>query len=95
VDLARCLGVTHVTVVRTVVRLQRDELVTARPYRSIFLTDSGRKLAEKVRERHRIVYEFLRAVGVGEASARLDSEGIEHHVSAETLAAFARFVAKK
>jgi len=37
----------------------------------------------------------LRAVGVGEASARLDSEGIEHHVSAETLAAFARFVAKK
>src|ERR1035437_7258505 len=43
VDIARRLGVTHVTVVKTVGRLQRNGLVTSRPYRSIFLTDSGRQ----------------------------------------------------
>ena len=94
VDLAKCLGVTHVTVIRTVSRLQRDGLVTARPYRSIFLTDEGRALADQVRRRHEIVLRFLRAVGVDEESARADAEGIEHHVSAKSLAAFERFVGR-
>src|SRR4030081_2483784 len=63
VDLARRLGVTHVTVNRTVARLQRDGYVTAQPYRSIFLTERGRKLAEKSRERHETVVAFLRSIG--------------------------------
>ena len=50
-DLAKSLGVTHVTVIRTVQRLQREGLVTTQPYRSIFLTDSGRRLAGKARAR--------------------------------------------
>src|ERR1700719_3433205 len=50
VDLARRLGVTHVTVNRTVARLQRDGFVTTQPYRAIFLTEQGRKLAEACRE---------------------------------------------
>jgi DtxR family manganese transport transcriptional regulator len=92
VDIAERLGVTHVTVNRTVGRLQRDGLVTTRPYRSIFLTDAGRRLALQVRRRHRLVLAFLRALGVSERAAQADAEGIEHHVSAETLAAFTRFL---
>jgi len=91
VDIARSLGVTHVTVTRTVARLQRDGLVSARPYRAIFLTETGRKLAERVRKRHEIVVAFLRALGLSDQVARTDAEGIEHHVSKETLAAFERF----
>ena len=49
IDLARRLGVTHVTVARTIQRLQRDGLVTSLPYRSIFLTASGSKLSEESR----------------------------------------------
>lgn len=90
-DIARRLGVSHVTVIRTVSRLQDKGWVTTRPYRSIFLTDAGRRLAEKARHRHRIVLEFLLALGVGETAAQVDAEGIEHHVSKETLAAFERF----
>ena len=45
-DLARRLGVSHVTVIRTVARLQRDGYVSTQPYRSIFLTDKGTRLAE-------------------------------------------------
>lgn len=92
VDIARRLGVSHVTVVKTVARLQRSGLVTTRPYRSIFLTDAGRDAATRARQRHQVVLDFLRAIGVGEEAAQADAEGIEHHVSEETLAAFAAIV---
>jgi DtxR family transcriptional regulator, manganese transport regulator len=94
VDLARRLGITHVTVGRTIQRLQRDGLVTAQPYRAIFLTAAGEKLARESRRRHEIVVEFLKSLGVPDAIARSDAEGIEHHVSEETLAAFQRRLKK-
>lgn len=88
VDLAKRLGVTHVTVNRTIVRLQKAGYVTSQPYRAIFLTDRGRKLAAACKSRHEIVVEFLRSLGISERVAEMDAEGIEHHVSPETLAAF-------
>jgi DtxR family manganese transport transcriptional regulator len=95
IDLARRLGVTHVTVGRTIQRLQRDGLVTAQPYRSIFLTEPGRKLADESRRRHELVFEFLKSLGIPEAVAHSDAEGIEHHVSKETIEAFRRALATK
>ena len=94
IDIARRLGVTHVTVNRTVARLHRDDLVTNLPYRSVFLTVKGRKLAEQVRWRHQIVVALLEAVGVPPVTARIDAEGIEHHVSKASLTAFERFLEK-
>jgi DtxR family transcriptional regulator, manganese transport regulator len=95
IDLARRLGVTHVTVARTIQRLQRDGLVTSLPYRSIFLTASGSKLSEESRTRHEIVVEFLESLGVPALVARSDAEGIEHHVSAETLRAFVKHLRQR
>src|ERR1035437_5068394 len=89
-DLAHRLGVTHVTVNRTIQRLRRLGLVTALPYRAIFLTDAGRKLSEESRHRHDLVADFLRSLGVPAAIAHTDAEGMEHHVSKETLAAFTK-----
>jgi len=94
VDLARRLGVTHVTVNRTLARLQRDGYVITRPYRAIFLTDTGRKLAEACHQRHTTVVAFLQALGVSQKTAELDAEGIEHHVSPETLAAFEHYLSQ-
>jgi DtxR family manganese transport transcriptional regulator len=90
VDLAGRLGVTAATVNGHIARLQRAGLVRSEPYRAIFLTVQGRALAEHCRRRHRIVLEFLQAAGVDAAVAATDAEGIEHHVSEETLAALAR-----
>jgi len=87
-DLARRLGVTHVTVNRTLARLQRLGYVNTQPYRAIFLTDAGRKLAEESKQRHETVLAFLQSLGIPERVAKLDAEGIEHHVSPDTLAAF-------
>jgi len=95
VDIARRLGVTHVTVVKNIARLQREGLVTTQPYRSIFLTGEGGRMAEEVRHRHEIVVRFLLALGVKEETARADAEGIEHHVSGETLTAFEQFCKAK
>jgi DtxR family manganese transport transcriptional regulator len=92
VDLAECLGVTKATVNNTIQRLQRDGLVSSKPYRSIFLTRHGRNLAKSSRERHRVVREFLVALGVDVLTAEADAEGIEHHVSELTLRAFRDFV---
>jgi DtxR family transcriptional regulator, manganese transport regulator len=88
IDLARRLGVTHVTVSRTLQRLRRDGLITSLPYRAIFLTAAGKRLSEESRHRHEVVVEFLQSIGVPDAVAHSDAEGIEHHVSRETLAAF-------
>jgi DtxR family manganese transport transcriptional regulator len=90
VDLAQAMGVTHVTVVRTIARLQRDKLVISQPYRAIFLTPAGQSLATRSRERHELVVAFLRSMGVSASIAERDAEGIEHHCSPQTLAAFAR-----
>lgn len=94
IDIARRLGVSHPTAVKSISRLKREGLVTARPYRSVFLTEAGQALAERVRSRHRLVVALLVAVGVPPEDAEADAEGIEHHVSEATLAAFARFLAK-
>jgi DtxR family manganese transport transcriptional regulator len=88
VDLAKRLGVTHVTVNRTIGRLQKAGYVTSQPYRAIFLTATGRELAATCKSRHQTVVAFLLSLGISERVAEMDAEGIEHHVSPETLAAF-------
>ncbi len=94
VDLAGHLGVTHVTVSKTVDRLKKQRLVTSAPYRSIFLTDAGRRLAAYTRQRHKTVLDFLVALGVPKRDAEADAEGVEHHISPKTLAAMKRFLGR-
>ena len=76
VDLAKRLGVTHVTVNRTIARLQKAGFVTSQPYRAIFLTDNGRQLAATTKSRHQTVVAFLRSLGIPERVAEMDAEGI-------------------
>lgn len=95
VELARRLGVSHVTVIRTIARLKRDGYTASQPYGAIFLTDKGARLAKESRERHALVAEFLRSLGIPENTVQEDAEGIEHHVSAETLQAFKRHIGRK
>jgi DtxR family manganese transport transcriptional regulator len=94
-DIARRLGVSHATAIKSIARLKRDGLATSRLYRGVFLTPEGQDLAARVRARHRLVVDVLIALGVPKACAELDAEGIEHHVSDTTLAAFARFLKRR
>ena len=91
VDMAARLGVSQPTVAKMLKRLARVGLIEQIPWRGIFLTAEGEKLAQESRERHQIVENFLLAIGVSPEIARRDAEGMEHHVSEETLAMFLKF----
>jgi DtxR family transcriptional regulator, manganese transport regulator len=94
-DIARRLGVSHATVIKTIARLKKAGVATSRPYRGIFLTEAGQALAARVRSRHRLVVEVLLAIGVPTEAAEADAEGIEHYVSETTIDAFDRFLRER
>jgi len=91
-DIAQRLGVTQPTVAKMLKRLAEENLITQRPYRGVFLTEEGQRLAVATRRRHEIVEAVLCRLGVDPDTARNDAEGIEHHVSEKTLEAFERFL---
>lgn len=86
-EIAENMAVTMATASKIIARLAREGLVESRPYRSVFLTENGQAMATESRRRHQIVFNFLRALGLDEATALADSEGMEHHVSDATLEA--------
>lgn len=92
IDLATHMGVSQPTVAKIVQRLKSLGLVQSRPYRALFLTDEGKSLALRSRERHQVVLGFLLAIGVDRDVAEIDAEGIEHHVSDATLRTMRRFI---
>ncbi|HAZ53447.1 MAG TPA: transcriptional regulator MntR [Franconibacter helveticus] len=91
VDMAARLGVSQPTVAKMLKRLASVGLIEQIPWRGVFLTAEGEKLAQQSRERHQIVENFLLALGVNPDTARRDAEGMEHHVSEETLEIFRHF----
>lgn len=95
VDIAERLGVKPPTVTKNIGRLTEAGFVRRAPYRSVFLTDAGQALADACRRRHRLVVAFLIGIGIDEETAERDAEGIEHHVSDRTLAAFERLLKDK
>ena len=94
VDMAARLGVSQPTVAILLKRLATLGLIEMIPWRGVFLTTEGEKLAQESRERHQIVENFLLVLGVSPEIARRDAEGMEHHVSEETLDAFRLFTQK-
>jgi DtxR family manganese transport transcriptional regulator len=92
VDIAARFGVSHVTALKNVERLQREDLAETKPRRAVFLTDAGWELVKRLRHRYDVVVQFLMSLGIPEDVAHADAEGIEHHVSDETLAAFEQHV---
>jgi DtxR family manganese transport transcriptional regulator len=94
-DLAKHFAVSHVTVHRIIARLQAEGLVDTQPYRPVTLTDKGVAIAQQSRQRHEIVYQFLLAIGVSPDMAAIDAEGIEHHVSPQTLRKMEQWIAAR
>ena len=94
-ELAKHFMVSHVTVTRILSRLEREKLVKKQPYGPVSLTVSGVQLAKQSKQRHAVVLKFLIALGVNKKTAEIDAEGIEHHVSDDTLRAMGRFASAR
>lgn len=89
-DIATQLGVSHVTVIRTLKRLEKKGLLVTGQHQPVILTEEGAKLAAASKERHLFLLTYLKALGVPEEIAEVDVEGIEHHIHPVTLQAFKR-----
>src|SRR5215211_1745868 len=85
IDIAECLNVSRPSVTKMIRRLDETGLINYEKYRGIRLTEQGISIGRAMHERHSVVSEFLKMIGVDEDIANRDAEQIEHHVQAETL----------
>ncbi len=92
--IAKELGISHVTALRTIRRLQEEGYVTTAQQKPVELTKKGRKLALNSKHKHQVLLDFLIKLGVPEQTAEIDVEGIEHHVSKVTLECIKEFLKK-
>ncbi|WP_338749516.1 transcriptional regulator MntR [Bacillus sp. FJAT-52991] len=80
-DIAEALSVHPSSVTKMVQKLDRDEYLIYERYRGLILTDKGEKMGKRLVERHDLLEEFLQIIGVKEEFIYEDVEGIEHHLS--------------
>ncbi|MDQ5842882.1 MAG: winged helix-turn-helix transcriptional regulator [Thermoproteota archaeon] len=85
VDIAECLNVTPPSVTTMMRRLERTGLLNYEKYRGIRLTEKGIDIAKIMHNRHSVLSEFLRMIGVSEKIANQDAESMEHHLHQQTM----------
>ena len=85
IDISEKLSISQASVTNMLLRLDQEKLVNHERYRGTILTNKGKKIAQAIVERHQILTEFLRLFDVSEETILKDVEGMEHHISSETL----------
>ena len=80
-DIAEALSVLPSSVTKMVQKLDKDGFLVYEKYRGLTLTEKGLKLGKKLVKRHELLEAFLRLIGVEEENIYEDVEGIEHHLS--------------
>jgi Mn-dependent DtxR family transcriptional regulator len=85
VDIAANLGVSQASVSAMIQRLDSEGLVVYEKYRGVAMTERGREIACQVVQRHEVLTKLLRSFGIDEETIYRDVEGMEHHISAQTL----------
>jgi len=80
-DIAEALSVLPSSVTKMVQKLDKDGYLIYERYRGLVLTPRGQKLGKRLLKRHDLLEQFLRLIGVDEDLIYKDVEGIEHHLS--------------
>lgn len=92
VDIADRLGISQASVTNMVQRMDADGLIKYEKYRGLTLSASGHELARQIARRHLVLTDFLELLGIEAGTIHRDVEGMEHHISPETLEAIERLV---
>lgn len=92
IDVANDLKVTKPSVSRAIHILETDGYIQIDESSLLHLTQEGRKIAEKIYERHQVFTRLLKSIGVDEKIAAEDACRIEHAVSEESFAALKKFI---
>jgi Mn-dependent DtxR family transcriptional regulator len=91
-DIAESLNVSLPGVTRMLQRLDESNYLKYEKYRGLNLTEQGIAVAENIREKHGLLSEFFKMIGVDEDIANIDAEGIEHHLHPQTLKKLREFI---
>ena len=94
VDIAAALKISQASVTNMVQRLDVEGLLKYEKYRGLILTATGKSLAHKIAQRHKLLTDFLGLLGVDDRVIYHDVEGMEHHVSGPTLRAIEALTAQ-
>ena len=92
VDISSYLNVSSPSVTKMMQKLDETGYLKYEKYRGIRLTREGIQIAEGIRNRHGLLAEFFKMIGVDEESANKDAEGIEHHLHPETMKKLEEFI---
>src|SRR2546423_15682452 len=92
IDIAAALKISQASVTNMVQRLDAEGLLKYDKHRGLILTAAGKKLARRIAQRHKVLTEFLRLLGVDDRVIHHDVEGMEHHISPATLRAIAAVI---
>lgn len=92
IDISEYLNVSSPSVTKMMQKLDESGHLNYEKYRGIMLTPQGAILARNMHERHNLLVEFLKMIGVKDEVANRDAEGIEHHLHPETLRKLEQFV---
>lgn len=95
VDIANELGFSKPSVSVAVHKLQKNGYITINENHEIFLTLKGRKIAEKIYERHLFFSQWLVNLGVSLEIALKDACEIEHVISEESFVAIKKLYYNK
>src|ERR1700737_1581218 len=91
-DIALGLKISQASVTNMVQRLDAEGLLKYEKYRGLVLTTAGETLARNITRRHQLLTDFLRMLGIDEEVIYHDVEGMEHHISPQTLHAIETLV---
>ena len=92
IDISQYLNVSSPSVTKMVKRLDETGYLKYEKYRGICLTQQGIDVAMSIHQRHSLLAEFLKMIGVDKDIANKDAEGIEHHLHPQTLKKLEEFV---
>ncbi|KMZ41376.1 MULTISPECIES: transcriptional regulator MntR [Bacillales] len=84
-DIAEALEVHPSSVTKMVQKLDKDKYLVYEKYRGLVLTPKGKKIGKRLVDRHTLLEEFMRIIGLDEEHIYQDVEGIEHHLSWESI----------
>ena len=94
VDIAQSLGISQASVTNMIQRLDGDGLLKYEKYRGLVLTTAGETLARNITERHQLLTDFLKLLGLDDQVIYHDVEGMEHHISPPTVRALEALTAQ-
>lgn len=91
-DIAEALEVHPSSVTKMVQKLDQNKYLVYEKYRGLVLTSKGKKIGKRLVDRHYLLEQFLRLIGVDEKQIYADVEGIEHHLSWDSITAIENLV---